>query len=550
MNRSYGVAIALGAVLLLAPGAAGARALGVEVWTDRGNDAVYQPGDGMTVKVRTSDDAWLLVYEIDTEGYVRLLHPHRGRAGRVEGRRTMLVPDPSEDVELVVEESVGQSYIVAIASTEPFRPLPWFLRPYSAQEEALGYVGEPDDEEGLTAEGRIVGDPFVAMERIRRRVIADPDDDESFATSYATYYVHTEVRYPRYLCYDCHRPNRWAWWDGFDPYYTNCSVFSFRVNWSWYWGPSYWFGHVPYFVYVYRPDCPPRYTRYFESGVWYSAWDGWTRWCELWGQKGLRRYKTPPPQGYVPPARWKETAVRLPAERRSPPGFLTPRPESRSRDGVSSRLPTGRSRPSIREDSRPRDGSGDRGSRGSGGSDRSIGKPGASRAPAGRTERGQRVGPTERERGDRGRTPAERPREQGRTETRRDSGATRRRDVGALPGAGSRREPDRGGRLVSSIRPDRSLDLRRAPAWREPARPSYEPAREWREPARPSFEPAREWRAPARPSVEHRPAPAPSREAPRVERPRDSAPPAPPRAEPSRESHGSRREVAPGKDKR
>ena len=43
---------------------------------------------------------------------------------------------------------------------------------------------------------------------IRRRVLADPQDPDAFGTSYATYYVHNEVRYPRYLCYDCHRSLR------------------------------------------------------------------------------------------------------------------------------------------------------------------------------------------------------------------------------------------------------------------------------------------------------------------------------------------------------
>ena len=42
----------------------------------------------------------------------------------------------------------------------------------------------------MTAEGRIVGDPFVAMERIRRRVLSDPDNDEAFATAYTSYYIH------------------------------------------------------------------------------------------------------------------------------------------------------------------------------------------------------------------------------------------------------------------------------------------------------------------------------------------------------------------------
>jgi len=305
------------AALLAVPVAASARGLSVELWTDRGADAVYQPGDPIQIKARTSENAYLLVYEIDAEGSVHLLFPNRGESSEIEARHTYRLPDDDRG-ELVVDTQTGEGYIVAIASDAPFDELPWYLRPYDPQGDEVGYVGAPDQEEGITADGKIVGDPFVAMERIRRRVLRDAQDGDAFATAYTTYYVHDRVRYPRYICYDCHRPGLYSWWSGFDPYYTTCSVFDFRVNWSWGWGPRYWFGSVPYFVYVYRNDCPPAYRRYSGSGTWYSSWDGWNRWCNLWGAGGLRRYKSAPPASYTPPAKW--STVRSPRD--VPPGFL------------------------------------------------------------------------------------------------------------------------------------------------------------------------------------------------------------------------------------
>jgi len=321
------------AAVALTIGATGARAaqrgLDVEVWTDRGHDGVYQPGDAMEVRTRTSDDAYLLVYEIDAEGRVNLLYPDRGSRGFVDGRETLKVPSERSNLELVVEGPVGQGFVVAVASREPFRDLPWYLRPYDVHAEGVGYAGEPDDEEGVTREGRIVGDPFVAMERIRRRVVRDADAADAFATAYTSYYVHHEVRYPRYLCNDCHRPNRWTWWDGFDPYYAQCSVFDFRVNWGWGWGPSYWFGAVPYYYYVYRADCPPRYRPYSTRTICYSSWDGWPRWSSLWGGS-LRRYKSDPPVGYIPPSKYKDQRVRS-----LPPGFASFRDVGRGRHAGS-----------------------------------------------------------------------------------------------------------------------------------------------------------------------------------------------------------------------
>ena len=306
------------AAFALLPSAATAS-LSVEIWTDRGTDGVYEPGQAIELHARSSDDSHLLVYEIDAEGYIHVLFPLRGSPDLIEGGRTLPIPDPNASEQLVVQGPVGQGYIVAVATLEPLRDLPWYLRPYDPQGEGVGFIGAPDpadEEEGITSEGRVVGDPFVAMERIRRRIVTDPDNQEGFSSAYTTYYVHQEVRYPRYVCLDCHRSDHWAWWDGFDPYYTTCSVFDFRVNWAWAWGRPYWYGYVPYYVYVVRPYCPPYYQPW--AGYCYSSWDGWNRWNTLWGAH-LRRYKSPPPPGYVPPddRRWKD---RQPAG--PPPGFL------------------------------------------------------------------------------------------------------------------------------------------------------------------------------------------------------------------------------------
>ena len=338
--RSLPAALVLLALMVVP---AAARRLDVEVWTDRGDDAVYEPGDAMRVKVRTTEDAYLLVYEIDSEGSVKLLFPWKRGSGRIEARSTLRLPDESSDLQLVVEEKTGQGFLVAVASDHPFRELPWYLRPFDPQAASVGYE-DPADEaeaetEGIDEKGRIVGDPYVAMERIRRRVVGETGDSQSrtgarstehasdystgMASAYSTYYVHEQVRYPRYICSDCHRSNRWAWWEGFDPYYTRCSVVDFRVNWSWCWGPQLWTGYVPYYYYVVRSDCPPRYSQFAENRTRFSSWDGWNRFNDMSGGQ-LRRYKgqspAPAPVGYTPPPprglSWRQG--------QTPPGIVPP----------------------------------------------------------------------------------------------------------------------------------------------------------------------------------------------------------------------------------
>lgn len=456
------------AALLIAPLAASARGLSVELWTDRGSDAVYQTGDPIQIKARTSQDAFLLVYEIDAEGAVHLLFPSRDQNPEVEARHTYRLPDDDRG-ELVVDATTGEGYIIAIASDTPFDELPWYLRPYDPQGDDLGYVGTPDQEEGITADGRIVGDPFVAMERIRRRVLRDSHDGDSFATAYTTYYVHEHVRYPRYVCYDCHRPGLYSWWSGFDPYYTTCSVFDFRVNWSWGWGPRYWYGNVPYFVYVYRDDCPPAYRRYSGSGTWYSSWDGWNRWCDLWGAGGLRRYKSAPPVNYVPPNKWATSR----SPRDLPPGFI-------AAGGIGRQT---RTAPGAGI------GMGNPSTGGGGGRERREGpftapgreaRPDAPGVEGGRTPRGSTDSPYTR--GGSGGPGLSRPRDEG--------GGSERRDV---PPAFQPR-PER--------QPERPREF--SPPRQEPRR---DPPRQERAP-----DPPRQERAPDPPRQERAPAPTPPRD--------------------------------------
>ncbi len=351
-NRRW-IPLALAALVVgaLAPAAVHAKALGVEVWTDRGDDAVYQPGDEMQVKVRASDDAYMIVYEIDSEGRVSLLYPWRRGSNMVEGHRTYRLPPDNSGYELAVEKATGEGYIVAIASRKPFRDMPWYLRQYDPQAEGNGYEDIHADEEGFDNDGKVVGDPMVAMERIRRRVLDQPSDTDDFATSYASYYVGHEVRYPRYLCADCHRPGRWAWWDGFDPYYARCSVFDFRVNWNWCWGPCIWNGYVPYYYYVVRPDCPPHYRGWYDDHSRWSAWDGHRTWDQLWGNS-LVRYKSQPPVGYVAPPPPSTKPAWNPGGSR-PPGYLPPSGTAWKRGGFRAPMPVDLSRGEAGRPTRP-----------------------------------------------------------------------------------------------------------------------------------------------------------------------------------------------------
>ena len=153
------------------------------------------------------------------------------------------------------------------------------------------------------------------MERIRRQVVEDSQDEESFATAYATYYVHQQVRYPRYLCYDCHRPNQWSWWDGFDPYYTRvpCSPSGSTGG-----GPGARSTGSDTFpttststATIARPAIAPITARTIPRGT-----DG--HGGTICGARISPATESDPPAGYVPPSkfdersRWRDNGVRPP----------------------------------------------------------------------------------------------------------------------------------------------------------------------------------------------------------------------------------------------
>ena len=109
-------ALMLASLLLAVASAPAFAKTDVEIWTDRGDDAVYQPGDQMHLKVRTTQDSYLLVYELDTQGNVNLIYPVKRGTGRIEGKVTFRLPEDITQDELVVEKETGQGFIVAIAS--------------------------------------------------------------------------------------------------------------------------------------------------------------------------------------------------------------------------------------------------------------------------------------------------------------------------------------------------------------------------------------------------------------------------------------------------
>ena len=94
--------------------------LQVDVWVDRGEGSIYNPGDEMKVFFETSRDCYLVVYNIDTRGYVNILYPYdQTDSPWVEGNQVYRIPGRYDDYELRADGPEGTEYVHAVASLEP-----------------------------------------------------------------------------------------------------------------------------------------------------------------------------------------------------------------------------------------------------------------------------------------------------------------------------------------------------------------------------------------------------------------------------------------------
>jgi hypothetical protein len=252
------------ASLMVQPASRGSQ-LDVEVWINKEEGGVYHQGEPMRVSFRANADAFVLIYNIDTEGYIHLVYPYGpDDPDRVEGGITYQVPSRHDPYDLVADGPTGVEYVVAIASPEPFRDLPWYLRG--------NYEGDEDEYDRNDEDsGVIVGDPYVGMDRVIRRVVPRGLEDE-VATDDTYFYIERKVDYPRYVCADCHSYGGW-----YDPYIDVCTVVDIRIDSAWAryrpWPLRAPIVARPRYFYMVRSTAPTRYRQWKDR--WSSA-DGRT----------------------------------------------------------------------------------------------------------------------------------------------------------------------------------------------------------------------------------------------------------------------------------
>jgi hypothetical protein len=211
----------------------------VEVWTNRGEDVATR-GDRIRVFVRADRDAFVTVFRVDTDGRVRVLFP------REPWEDTFVRRDREYEIEgsggrdaFNVDDYPGVGYVFAVVSADPFD--------YNA------VVAGDHWDYRLIADGRVRGDPYVALTDLAQRIV--PEGYEDWDYDLVPYYVERHYDYPRFACYDCHAYASWTYWD---PYAYDCVRFRLVIyDDPWYYPYRYYRGTRVVWVRPYRP--PPRY---------------------------------------------------------------------------------------------------------------------------------------------------------------------------------------------------------------------------------------------------------------------------------------------------
>lgn len=221
--------LVLGALLPVGAGRATAQdaspqdSLGARIWLDRGDDAVLDRGDRVRVYYRTSADAYVAIFHIDTDGAVQLLYP---QAPDID-----YFTQGNKDYQLLfsrsafwyVDEYPGTGYYFIVASQEPFDFTDFA---YSSYERGWD----------LSQVGRTVyRDPYLAMDDYVASLIPDWKT-APYALDFLSYSVGEREPYPRFLCYNCHEFRSYVDWN---PYAYACSTFRVVIWDDPYFSPAY-----------------------------------------------------------------------------------------------------------------------------------------------------------------------------------------------------------------------------------------------------------------------------------------------------------------------
>lgn len=180
---------------------------GVSLTLDDAIGSIYQEGEEVGFSIRTDTEATVIIFNIDTDGFVHLLYPRDGKNLRrfSPGRVYYLPEDP--DQSLVVGGTTGIEFVFALAVENRD----------DINEEELRFLvdGEELPEE---RKFRIDGDPLLAANRVASQIVRGISHRRGVTLSFTYFYINDAVDFPRYLCEDCYENGKNPYAEGMPRY--------------------------------------------------------------------------------------------------------------------------------------------------------------------------------------------------------------------------------------------------------------------------------------------------------------------------------------------
>lgn len=178
-----------------------------------GRGSVLNSGRELRLTLRANKDAYVIVYNIDSEGFVNLLFPSDGRPRKLEADKVYTLPERGSGLRFEVGDKTGVEYIHAIAVPER----------NMIDEQELYFLSETS-RNSPEKRFRTDMDPYLSFNTIDENVI-EGIDRIPVATDHTYFFANRRVDYPGYLCSKCHGSDKIS-----DPYGEQCPEIAIERN--------------------------------------------------------------------------------------------------------------------------------------------------------------------------------------------------------------------------------------------------------------------------------------------------------------------------------
>jgi hypothetical protein len=160
--------------------------------------------------LQTDTDAYIVVFDIDTDGFVHLLYPARGQTLQRFSSNRMYNLSRDLGGSFIVAGAKGIEFVFALAVEN---------RDYINEQE-LRFLAD-DDRVPADRRFRVTGDPMLAANRIASELVRAISHRSGVTMSFTYFYVEEAVDFPRYLCEDCYEKGEDPYASGMPEYVAN-----------------------------------------------------------------------------------------------------------------------------------------------------------------------------------------------------------------------------------------------------------------------------------------------------------------------------------------